>query len=215
MNVEHLAPRYYEVLQNFNAYQNQRRLSCITFDFNIPKKNQIIYTFTGIPPNSQDLRVIEGTLYPSNNSINFNNSTHVTNIENDNCWTMTAIDTIPPSSQDRSWCILAMETKMNNDNDENNEENNEENIEKADDADTEDVDISMDKVDWMIVTDRISQMTFALISDIHNFTLRDIVWNQVYTLFPTTNFRNITGNCPVYDPKHGKEKKRINLKLKN
>ena len=99
----------------------------------------------------------------------------------------------------------------------NNDENNDENIEKADDADTEDVDISMEenKIDWMIVTDRISQMTFALISDIHNFTLRDIVWNQVYTLFPTTNFRNITGNCPVYDPKHGKEKKRRNLKLKN
>ena len=80
---------------------------------------------------------------------------------------MSAIDTVPPSSKDQSWCILELD---------------------------------QERVDWMIVTDTISQMTFALVSDIYNFTLRDIVWNQVNQLFPTTNFRNITGNCPATDP---------------
>jgi hypothetical protein len=226
MNPYQLQPRYYEILQNYNAYLNQRRLACITFDFSIQSNTSVVYTFTGISNNTQDLRVIEGILlFPYskediNQDINQDideNVDHKIDLKIDRkidkdipeipyippipnipdipdipnipdippippstyrykkknfndiskCWTMSAIDTVPPSSKDQSWCILELD---------------------------------QERVDWMIVTDTISQMTFALVSDIYNFTLRDIVWNQVNQLFPTTNFRNITGNCPATDP---------------
>jgi len=156
MEPHKLQPRYYEVLQNYNAYLVQKRLACITYDFNVQSSSRIVYTFSGVSANTHDLRVVEGTIEKRKKG------------EADNsCWWMTATDTVPPTSQDGSWCVLTMDKEDGN---------------------------------WMLVTDSISQMTFALISDIHNFTLRNVVWDQVHTLFPTTNFRNITGNCPIYDP---------------
>uniref|UniRef100_A0A6C0D0S0 Uncharacterized protein n=1 Tax=viral metagenome TaxID=1070528 RepID=A0A6C0D0S0_9ZZZZ len=209
MNPQQLQPRYYEILQNYNAYLNQRRLACITFDFSIQSNTSVVYTFTGISNNTQDLRVIEGLLsYPYLNdnywrdwpsipdihdipeipdipdipdlpdlstvaptsSHSFLETKNVNDITK--CWSMSAMDTVPPSSKDQSWCILELDNNT--------------------------------KADWMIVTDSISQMTFALVSDIYNFTLRDIIWEKVNTIFPTTNFRNITGNCPVLDPHDSK-----------
>jgi hypothetical protein len=209
MNPYQLQPRYYEILQNYNAYLNQRRLACITFDFSIQSNTSVVYTFTGISNNTQDLRVIEGILsFPYskediNHKIDHNKDLKIDmkidkdipkipdipdipdippiptippsmygykkNNINDisKCWSMSAMETVPPTSKDQSWCILELD---------------------------------QERVDWMIVTDTISQMTFALVSDIYNFTLRDIVWNQLNQLFPTTNFRNITGNCPATDP---------------
>jgi len=152
LDAHKLQPRYYEVLQNYNAYLVQKRLSCITYDFNVQSPSRIVYTFSGVSANTHDLRVVEGTIEKRTEG---------------ECWWMTATDTIPPTSPDGSWCVLSMDNQEGN---------------------------------WMLVTDSISQMTFALISDIHNFTLRNIVWDQVHTRFPTTNFRNITGNCPAYDP---------------
>lgn len=196
MNPQQLQPRYYEILQNYNAYLNQRRLACITFDFSIQSNTSVVYTFTGVSNNTQDLRVIEGLLsypyfkdeywkdwpdipdipslpdipdipsIPPTSSDSFLENKNLNDIIK--CWSMSAMDTVPPSSKDQSWCILELDNNT--------------------------------KADWMIVTDTISQMTFALVSDIYNFTLRDIVWDKVNTLFPTTNFRNITGNCPVLDP---------------
>ena len=62
MESRKLQPRYYEVLQNYNAYLVQKRLACITYDFNVQSSSRIVYTFSGVSANTHDLRVVEGTI---------------------------------------------------------------------------------------------------------------------------------------------------------